>query len=222
MNDFDREKFLSVSLMVLGVVLLASLQLGCSRSVLVRHVQLHGLVGDASDISEQLIRTVEIQSTCMGQGYRSSGAVIADSTILAASHAIHCTDNIRVTLSTGTQLRAVVQKRDSENDIVLLRTLAVVTVPKVRYAEDVKRGDVVCASVANPNPGRICGMVARVANEGPGALITGLDVVPGNSGSAVYNAQGELVGVVSTGCRLRGCGLSGTSLLSESKERLGL
>ena len=94
----------------------------------------------------------------------------------------------------------------------------------VRYGAAPRLGDVVCTATAHPRREYKCGQVMRSKDSPPGDIRIDFVVEPGNSGSALYNAAGELVGIVVHTYPNRGNGqyITGgaTSLAGHLKELL--
>jgi hypothetical protein len=205
-----RDALIWVSLLLLAMVVIAT----CSSCV--RHAT-------RRTPAEQAGRAVVVAQACRIQSnpplwgvYRSSGVRIDAEHVLTAWHSVNCyndkgrpepvfiadpkaTRAFRVEGPTlvfdaaAGAVEATIERADVEHDVVRLR------VPRdSRFARPVRPADVgshdaVCAETAWPTPGRRCGRVTAVVDWG---FVTGFDVVPGNSGSAVYDAFGRIVGII--------------------------
>ncbi len=147
-------------------------------------------------LQQQHDATVEIQP-CGG-----SGALIGDRIVLTASH-VACS-GATVTTADGVTLPTSLLWRDDDHDLALLTVPAAPSEARDHATVDETiAGDVVCAEVALPTRYRACGRVTDVRSIGTphGAvdLQISIGAVPGNSGSALYDDYGHLVGVVTSG-----------------------
>ncbi|HMG20185.1 MAG TPA: serine protease [Kofleriaceae bacterium] len=128
-----------------------------------------------------------------------SGADIGDGFVLTASH-VAC-DGSAITTDVGQLLSAHhLAWRDDGHDLALLVT-DLHGDEAVTDAADV--GDAVCAEVALPARERRCGHITEIRPVGTphGEVDLALDIrtVPGNSGAALYDDNGHLVGVITSG-----------------------
>ncbi len=134
-----------------------------------------------------------------------SGVIVrADGHILTNHHVIESADEIAVTLHDGRQVQAHVVGSDPESDVAVLR-LANASYPAIALAdsERIAVGDVVLA-IGNPyGVGQTVtqGIVSATGRNRVGIntfenfIQTDAAVNPGNSGGALVNARGELVGI---------------------------
>lgn len=207
----DTQKMISVALMTTGVVMLLCLGVQVSACTALRTgATLGGDMGFVDDIAEQEGRAVYIRVRCGASIYGSSGVAIGGTRVMTAAHSIPCWGQIWVTTKSGVTLWATVAGVNRANDIATLNVKGL-TAPKIALGKSPRSGDTICAATAHPDRGRICGSVAYVKHKGPGAIISGMAVVSGNSGSGVYDMQGGLVGIAVTGCKVPGCGRAGAS-----------
>jgi hypothetical protein len=104
----------------------------------------------------------------------------------------------------GEKRFAYVEKLDTTNDLAVLR-LSIAQDPwpafGVRFGVAPPLGTTVCAAPSRPVHVHKCGEVYPYTKP-PGDISFGIIVEPGNSGSGVYNEDGELVGIVTA---LRPC-----------------
>ncbi len=134
----------------------------------------------------------------MSGGY-GSGVLIDNHHVLTANHVIECPflPDIHVITADGRRRRAVVDETWADRDVARLVTIEDIDgVDPVMLAPPPTPGEVVCSAAAFPKRGGFCGPVAffndhRQWNLGFFAL-----VVPGNSGSGLYDGDGALVGIV--------------------------
>ena len=136
-----------------------------------------------------------------------SGVIIsADGYIITNNHVISGASTIKVTTSDGTQYDATVIGADSQTDIAVLKIDASgLTAAVIGDSETLAVGDYVIA-VGNPlgtlggtvTDGIISALDRGVTVNGQNMTLlqTNAAVSPGNSGGGLFNANGELVGVV--------------------------
>ena len=137
-----------------------------------------------------------------------SGVIISeDGYIITNYHVIEGSSNITVTLRDGaTSYNAVVIGSDEENDIALLKVDATGLSPATfGDSSELAVGDYVVA-IGNPlgelggtvTDGIISALAREVTIEGNDMTLlqTNAQISPGNSGGGLFNADGELVGIV--------------------------
>ena len=134
-----------------------------------------------------------------------SGVIIGkEGLVITNYHVIHGADEILVALQDGRTSNAVVIGRDSETDIALLK-IELEDVPVIHFARNpfMQVGDVTLA-IGNPyGVGQTVtmGIVSATGRNQLGIstyedfIQTDAAVNPGNSGGALVNASGELVGI---------------------------
>lgn len=130
----------------------------------------------------------------MGNVWMGTGHVVDSETILTAGHVLDGADKVKLVFPNSltvnvTELPRMVSTELDLGAINYLSETPQVTVGKVRV------GDPVCYYPAVPDRGQKCGKVLGV-DEGKNGLRITNDVVPGNSGSALFNEKDELVGVI--------------------------
>ena len=135
-----------------------------------------------------------------------SGVIIsADGYIVTNNHVIESANNIEITLNNKKKYKAELVGADKSNDIALLKINADVDLPFTSFAnsDNVQIGEWVLA-VGNPynlTSTVTAGIVSAKGRdlEGNGNIEsfiqTDAAVNPGNSGGALVNARGELVGI---------------------------
>ncbi len=138
----------------------------------------------------------------MGTG---SGVIInASGYIITNNHVINDADELSVTLNNNKTYKAEVVGSDSKTDIALLKIEADEDLPFVTFADsdDVKIGEWVLA-VGNPfnlTSTVTAGIISAKARDLSGTssqsfIQTDAAVNPGNSGGALVNSRGQLIGI---------------------------
>lgn len=189
------------ALLVLLIALLAVQLGGCA------HVsKLDVMFAQAND---QYDRVVEIRVSCLqddGQlvGWYGSGAIVDATHVLTAGHVAEHDANAQCAFTVEdsrgkTHLMRPVKVLDSEHvDLArmeLISPAARFTVSPAHYGPRPKMGDYVCTVTGHPRLERKCGRVMKY-KELPGDMRVDFVVEPGNSGSGLYDARGDLVGIV--------------------------
>ncbi|MEX2246836.1 MAG: trypsin-like peptidase domain-containing protein [Dehalococcoidia bacterium] len=140
-----------------------------------------------------------------------SGIVLdTDGRILTNYHVVRGFDEVTVTFSDGTTVQAEVLGRDPGNDVALVQVdadeVGVLKPARLGDSSAVKIGEVV-AAIGNPfgldgtlTTGIISGIDRTLPSGNDGRPIRGLlqtdtAVNPGNSGGALFNTKGEVVGI---------------------------
>lgn len=153
--------------------------------------------------TEQANATVLMMTQC-GFG---SGAIVSDKHVLTAAHVVACPGPIIAKDTNGVYRILVVEVAHFSLDLARATILhgPPFATPGKPYI--VEPGDWVCAETATPKQGRECGKVTKV-DPGGWKLEFDINIVSGNSGSALWDKKGNLVGVV--GCAhvntKQGCG----------------
>lgn len=142
-----------------------------------------------------------------------SGVLVGKDKVITARHVIDCTDEedtsvspmpvaIEVRNRYGKSVSAVISKHaDNDADATLLSLMeSIETNYTVTYSEGLpKIGEKLCISTGySPvGPGVYkCGYAAFYYDE---QIVMEIHIVPGNSGSAVYNEAGRYVGIAAAG-----------------------
>lgn len=148
---------------------------------------------------------IKILNTCLGPNglfYRSggSGASISAKYALTAQHVIDCPSGVQALIverADGQQLVAEVDLESKNSDLARIKLVegefkswitAIAQPPGV--------DDVVCFESALPGRSRKCGWVEKLTDRPNADIRHSAISEPGNSGSAMYNEEGALVGVV--------------------------
>jgi hypothetical protein len=146
-------------------------------------------------IADRVGQTVHVEA-CV---YEGSGVALPNGYALTALHVVLGCPVYKLT--------NVVTDEESvaELDIATAQDLARLTMETQLPAESVRVarahvGDVVCLLSATPEIGAACGHVQSVT-DGRGGIRHSAPTAKGNSGSGLYNTDGDLVGIVVT-CNL--------------------
>lgn len=132
-----------------------------------------------------------------------SGVVVGeDGIVITAEHVIKGANEVRVALADRREYEAEILLADARADIAVLRLPEAKSLPvlRVRGAEEMEVGDLVLA-IGNPlGVGQtvtsgILSAVARTGNDGRYFLQTDAAINVGNSGGALVDASGALVGI---------------------------
>ncbi len=135
--------------------------------------------------------------------HTGSGVLVGDHLIVTALHVAHCADNeimaMVVDMGDGKTHEATLEIALPESDVARIHVaddlghwLVPVTIGPVP-----KLGDRVCESAARPRWTYRCGTVQPSEGDGAdGDILIDMTTEFGNSGSALYNARGQLIGIV--------------------------
>jgi serine protease Do len=173
------------------------------------------MVTDLVNLSNTLAETVEraaasIVAVQARRGVGSSGIAWRDNLILTSSEGVRAEEGIKLVLPDGRAATARLRGRDSGTDLAVLETDATGLRP-LDFADDValKAGQLALAVGRTANTGPIAsfGVISGVSGEwktwrgGKLDPFVRLDIsaYPTLSGGAALNADGHLIGVVSTG-----------------------
>lgn len=140
------------------------------------------------------------------QGAGSGVIISEDGYIVTNHHVIDGANKLTVTLRDGTSYDAQLIGSDEENDIALIKIDASgLTAATFGNSSDLVVGDYVVA-IGNPlgtlggtvTDGIISALAREVTIEGQNMTLlqTNAQISPGNSGGGLFNANGELVGIV--------------------------
>lgn len=162
--------------------------------------------------------TVQISVRCenfpAGAEVWGSGAVISPTEILTAAHVVDCQIPDPKTGQpvgpSGKPTRILVSQPDHiGRPMRLIVSFVTNDLARLRIADDgefygfapariagVKQGDVVCVSTGVPRRDVRCGLVEEKTTRQSGDVSISMPGYPGNSGSAVYDLKGRLVGVL--------------------------
>lgn len=157
-------------------------------------------VGFSRSRAEQIAAAVQIDCGDGSGGWTGSGGLVMPGTVLTARHVAHCPDKLRVKRVIGDDwLPARLVWESEEWDLARVELAAGAHFDDVRpaaYASAVL-GDRACVAAARPGGMYLCGPITRVGGS-PIADIRAGFVMPGNSGSLMYDPGGRVLGVVTT------------------------
>jgi putative serine protease PepD len=170
---------------------------------------------------------VEITSVGNGQEAIGSGDIITtNGYIVTNDHVVYGYSRYTVTLSNGQQLQAQLVGEDPQDDLAVIKVSANNLQP-IAFADSSKVtvGEFAVA-VGNPYGQRetaTFGTVTAINRtesegpDGPAAVLTGLiqasaPIAPGNSGGALVNLQGQLIGIPTLGQSSQQTGSSTTTI----------
>ena len=168
-----------------------------------------------------------------GTRHPSSGIVIANDAVVAASHAVRRDDGITVITAPGQKLSAHVAGRDPSTDLVVLRLQQPIEAPAARWAStaNLRVGELMLA-LARTRRGNIVassGVLSGLIN-GPMRTWRGgemdqfirpdLTMYPGFSGGPLVNSQGELLGMNTAGLHRAGITVPSATVQRISAELL--
>ncbi|HEV7214376.1 MAG TPA: trypsin-like peptidase domain-containing protein [Chloroflexota bacterium] len=142
------------------------------------------------------------------QRQAASGIIWAEGLVVTADHVVERDDNISIGLANGQSVAATLLGRAPDNDLALLRLSGGESRPAATAAVALRPGSLVLA-VARPDADGVqasWGVVSAVG--GPvrtrrggmlaGYIRSGVTMYPGFSGGALVNAQGQIVGLLSS------------------------
>jgi S1-C subfamily serine protease len=143
------------------------------------------------------------------RGIPSSGVCYTADLVLTADHSIEGDDDIKVTLPDGSEIKASLAGRDENSDLAILRLERPVGVPAERAPKDSQVGQFVLA-IGRPSPEGVQASLGVVSSVGGpvrtsrGGLLnrylqTDAIPYPGFSGGPLVNADGQIVGINTSG-----------------------
>ena len=158
------------------------------------------------EISTESVVTFSFAQQYVQQGAGSGVIISQDGYILTNNHVINGANSVKVRLRDGTEYDATIIGSDSDNDIALLKVSATGLSPATfGDSNSLAVGDYVVA-IGNPlgelggtvTDGIISALARKVTIEDTQMTLlqTNAQVNPGNSGGGLFNANGELVGIV--------------------------
>ena len=160
--------------------------------------------GTGEPLSEaQRAATVAVHMLCASddgmRSWRGSGVIVDETTVLTAYHVADCDGDSMMAVETlrGVMVMAVLGNFDATSDVASLILLESIPGHSAKIAKPPAIGQVICAESAIPTRARKCGRVKWLAPDpAQNDVRHDLHVVGGNSGSGVYDQQGNLVGIV--------------------------
>ena len=158
------------------------------------------------EMSTESVVTGSFAQQYVQQGAGSGVIISQDGYILTNNHVINGANSVKVRLRDSTEYDATIVGSDSDNDIALLKVNATGLSPATfGDSNSLAVGDYVVA-IGNPlgelggtvTDGIISALARKVTIEDTQMTLlqTNAQVNPGNSGGGLFNANGELVGIV--------------------------
>lgn len=156
---------------------------------------------------QQRLGAIHIETVCVYAAnvtlQYGSGVVVGDHSVLTALHVVQCEQGGKpiITVDPGDlQPRlAVIMRQTDKGDIARLETFSDLSqwyVP-VEVGEQPQLGERVCEYTASPSWRYRCGTTQALVEEASGdQFIFEAFIELGNSGSAVYDSHGRLVGIL--------------------------
>lgn len=189
------------------------------------HTDISGIVDKCADSVVEI--TIETQATLYGQFTyttegNGSGVIISnDGYIITNNHVINGANKIAVTLRNGTKYDATLIGKDSKTDIAIIKIEASdLKTATIGNSSALIVGEIAVA-IGNPlgqlggtvTDGIISALEREIKLEGStmNLIQTNAAINPGNSGGGLFNANGELVGIVvakSSGIDVEGLGFA--------------
>ena len=153
--------------------------------------------GTIADVAERAVDSVVNIAASNGQG--GSGVIVSsDGLVITNNHVIRGARKIQVTTADGRELKATVIGQDRASDLAVLRLEGEVKDLSPMVIGDSKAlrlGEIVLA-IGNPlGIGQTVTMGIVSAKDRQGFLQTDAAINMGNSGGALVNLKGELVGI---------------------------
>jgi S1-C subfamily serine protease len=139
-------------------------------------------------------------------GGEGSGVIVAEDTVVTNAHVVGDADEVQVVLASGRRVDADVEAVDIRTDLAVL-SLPGESLPAARFAERLPRVGELAVALGNPlgfentvTAGIVSGLHRALPSSGQTpALIdliqTDAAISPGNSGGALVNASGEVIGI---------------------------
>jgi S1-C subfamily serine protease len=140
------------------------------------------------------------------EGGEGSGVVFAENEIVTNNHVVRDNSTVQVVLASGRRLQASVEARDEFTDLALL-SVEDAELPPADFAEDLPRVGELAVAIGNPlgfEKTVTAGIVSGLHRAIPGAgatpalvdlIQTDAAISPGNSGGALLNGRGEVIGI---------------------------
>jgi S1-C subfamily serine protease len=162
-----------------------------------------GSVPSIPDLVDQLQPSVVSIALEGGEG---SGVVFAPDTIVTNEHVVGANQTVDVVLASGRRLEADVEATDRFTDLAVL-TVEGEDLPPARFAEELPRVGELAIAMGNPlgfeksvTAGIVSGLHRAIPSGGQTQALVDLiqtdaAISPGNSGGALVNGSGEVIGI---------------------------
>ncbi len=166
-----------------------------------------GASGLSQETAERVSRsTVKVEGPACGRIQEGSGFFVADDLVVTNAHVVAGQDETFVELSDGDELEAEVVAFDPQRDLAVLRTEDADRAPlPLRVAEVDDTGGVFGRPGGGPleiSPFRVSDQITAVGNDiydrdrtRREVLVLAAELAPGDSGSALVDPAGQVVGV---------------------------
>jgi len=159
--------------------------------------------GAIPDLVEELQPSVVSIVLVNGEG---SGVIVDEDTIVTNAHVAEDSEEVQIVLASGTRIDAAVEGVDRCTDLALL-SVQDGDLPGAQFADELPRVGELAIALGNPlgfentvTAGIVSGLHRAIPSSGQTpALIdliqTDAPISPGNSGGALVNARGEVIGI---------------------------
>ena len=163
-------------------------------------------IGPAASIPDLVDQLQPSVVSVVLEGGEGSGVVFASDTIVTNEHVVRQNQTVDVVLASGRRVEARVEATDRFTDLAVL-TVEGEELPPARFAEDLPRVGELAIAIGNPlgfektvTAGIVSGLHRAIPSDGlTQALVdliqTDAAISPGNSGGALINGRGELIGI---------------------------
>jgi S1-C subfamily serine protease len=156
-------------------------------------------VAAAADVQHYCVHVGSDGMPINAEGHVGTGVAVAPNLVLTAGHLVTChVHGIHIDMPDSGEAFGSLLWFDRQRD------LAMVVVPEGALGTGYSTpaiaspmvGEMVCARVAEPNRGSVCGVVIAVGGKPDGDVTFTGAIEHGNSGAGVYDSTGHLVGIV--------------------------
>jgi S1-C subfamily serine protease len=203
--------------LVATVLLAAGCEIGggddAAPTIRTQTVQASSATGaDSFDSIPEIVREVEpkvvtvLVETAQGDGQGSGVVWDADGTIVTNNHVVEGASKVEVVLASGRRLDATVKATDQLTDLALLEVDAA-GLPAAEFAESLPEVGELAVAIGNPlgfqqtvTAGIVSGLHRAIPSGGQTPALVDLiqtdaAISPGNSGGALVNRDGEVMGI---------------------------
>jgi serine protease DegQ len=159
------------------------------------------------DLIPRLVRQLQpsVVAVLTDEGEGSGVVYAEDGTVVTNNHVVAGADNVRVAFADGERVAAEVRASDPRSDLAVLRVERD-DLPPARFADELPDVGELAVAMGNPlgfensvTAGIISGLHRAVPGGQDTALVdllqTDAPISPGNSGGALVDADGEVVGI---------------------------